>query len=233
MIAHVLRRVRKVPGIDRVIVATDDERIVEAVRRYDGEAVLTSATHQSGTDRVAEVVATLDSEIIVHVQADEPLIDPKTITAALDPVARSKSVLMSTTSEPIDDPVDVINPNVVKVVTDRRGFALYFSRSPVPYSREGAGVGTSLEKALKDRPALLKFYRKHTGLYVYRREALLRLTELAPSPLEQLEKLEQLRALENGIPILVVPVQKRSIGVDTMEDLQRVRNKLMEVKRHG
>jgi 3-deoxy-manno-octulosonate cytidylyltransferase (CMP-KDO synthetase) len=233
MIAHVLERVRSVSSINRVIVATDDHRIVEAVKQYDGEAVLTSPTHQSGTDRVAEVAATLDSKIIVNVQADEPFIDPGTIEVALTPVLRNKSIVMSTTSEPIDDPTEVCNPNVVKVVTDCRGFALYFSRLPIPYAREAAsGIG-SLENTLKSQVDLLGFYRKHTGLYVYQRETLLKLAQLTPSPLEQLEKLEQLRALEHGIPILVVPVNQRSIGVDTLEDLQRVRNILMEAKRHG
>jgi 3-deoxy-manno-octulosonate cytidylyltransferase (CMP-KDO synthetase) len=221
MIVRVFEQVRTAPSIDRVIVATDDQEIAAVVKRYGGEAVMTAPTHQCGTDRVAEVAARLDAEIIVNVQGDEPFIDPRTIGAALAPFMRDESIVMCTTSEPIHDPLEVTNPNVVKVVTDRRGFALYFSRLPIPYARE-AGPNW-LEGRVPPRAELLRFYRKHTGLYVYRRSTLLKLTQLAPSPLEQLEKLEQLRALENGIPILVAPVDHRSIGVDTLEDLERVR----------
>lgn len=229
MVVHVLERVRKVRGIDRVIVATDDQRICAAVATYGGEARLTSPRHPSGTDRVAEVAATLDADIIVNVQGDEPLIDPQTIEAALAPLLCDESVLMSTTSEPMVDPAEVFDPQVVKVVTDRRGFALYFSRQPIPYVRRGG----SMPDLLEAQPDWLAFYRKHTGLYVYRRQCLLQLTQLEPSPLEQLEKLEQLRALENGIPIRVVPVNQRSIGVDTLADLQRVRDTFKEVKHNG
>lgn len=229
MIAHVLERVRKVRKISRVIVATDDPQISEVVAAYGAEARLTSPRHPSGTDRVAEVAATLEAEVIVNVQGDEPLIDPKTIEAALTPVLRDESIVISTTSEPMAEPSEVFDPNIVKVVTDRRGFALYFSRLPIPYLRRG----NAMDHLLQAQPEWLPFYRKHTGLYVYRRECLLRLTRLEPSPLEQLEKLEQLRALENGIPIRVVPVNRRSIGVDTLEDLQRVRDTFKEVKKHG
>lgn len=220
MIVHVLERVRKVRKINRVIVATDDPQVSAVVTAYGGEVRLTSPRHPSGTDRVAEVAATLEADVIVNVQGDEPLIDPRTIGAALTPVLQDESILISTTSEPIVETSEVFDPNVVKVVTDRRGFALYFSRLPIPYLRRGA----SMDQLLQAQAEWLPFYRKHTGLYVYRRDCLLRLARLEPSPLEQLERLEQLRALENGIPIRVVPVNRRSIGVDTPEDLQRVRH---------
>ncbi len=229
MIAHVLERVQKVRGIDRVLVATDDERIGDVVTQWGVEARLTSPRHASGTDRIAEVAATLSAEIIVNVQCDEPLIEPQTIEAALAPLLCEPSIMISTTSEPITELAEVFDPHVVKVVSDRRGFALYFSRSPIPYVRRG----DSLDIILRAHPEWLKFYRRHTGLYVYRRSCLLRLSQLDPSPLEQLEKLEQLRALEHGIPIRVVPVEHRSIGVDTPEDLQRVRALTEEMQRHG
>ncbi len=229
MILHVLDRVQRVPGLSHIIVATDDERIRETVVAGGGDARLTSPGHPSGTDRVAEVAAALDADIIVNVQGDEPLIEPQTIEAALDPMLRDATIQISTTSEPMAERSEVFDPNIVKVITDRRGFALYFSRLPVPYLRRES----SMEAALQSHPEWLSFYRKHTGLYVYRRECLLRLTQLEPSPLEQLEKLEQLRALEHGISIRVVPVNQRSIGVDTAADLQRVRQLLMEEKRNG
>ncbi|MCS6804943.1 MAG: 3-deoxy-manno-octulosonate cytidylyltransferase [Acidobacteriota bacterium] len=229
MIVHVMERVRQARRIRRVIVATDDERIVEAVERYGGEAAMTSPHHASGTDRVAEVAASLNAQIIVNVQGDEPLIEPATIEAALGPMLRDESIEICTTSEPITSVDDVFDPNVVKVVTDRRGFALYFSRNPLPYLRRG----DAMQSVLHQQPEWLAFYRKHTGLYVYRRDCLLRLTQLEQSLLEQLERLEQLRALEHGIRIKVVPVRQQSIGVDTAADLQRVRDLLREAQANG
>ncbi|MBO0720985.1 MAG: 3-deoxy-manno-octulosonate cytidylyltransferase, partial [Blastocatellia bacterium] len=210
-------------AIDRVIVATDDWRVLEAATSAGVEAMLTSAEHRTGTDRLAEVAAQLDAEIIVNVQGDEPLIEPSTIESALAPLLDDPSLVMSTTSEPIESVEDLLNPNVVKVVTDRAGFALYFSRNPVPFPRSEVLKHGSIEQALRARPELLKLYAKHTGLYAYRREFLLAFTQLAPTKLEETEALEQLRALENGYKIKVVSVGHRSIGVDTPEDLERVR----------
>lgn len=229
MIVHVMERVRQARRIPRVIVATDDERIRQAVEQYGGEAAMTSPHHVSGTDRVAEVAASLKVDIIVNVQGDEPLIEPRTIEAALEPVLRDESIQICTTSEPITTVEDVFDPNVVKVVTDRRGFALYFSRNPLPYLRRGEAMRSVLEQ----QPEWLAFYRKHTGLYVYRRDCLLRLTQLEQSLLEQLERLEQLRALEHGIAIKVVPVRQQSVGVDTAADLHRVRDLLKETQTNG
>jgi len=223
MILHVVRRVRQVPALDRVIVATDDWRVLEAVTSAGVEAMLTSAEHRTGTDRLAEVAAELDAEIIINVQGDEPLIEPSTIESALAPLLEDPAVVMSTTCEPIESAEDLLNPNVVKVVTDRAGFALYFSRSPVPFPRAEVLRHGSLPEALRAQPELLKLSAKHTGLYVYRREFLLAFTRLSPTKLEEAEALEQLRALENGYRIRVVPVSHRSIGVDTPEDLERVR----------
>lgn len=222
MILHVYERVRRVPSLEHVLVATDDERIAQVVRRAGGEAVLTSPQHRSGTERVAEVAARLKAEIIVNVQGDEPLISPHAIAAALDPLTDPR-VEMATTSEPIESVEEVMNPNTVKVVTDREGFALYFSRQPIPFPRDAVQKAGSLEAALRADPSLLTLYRRHTGLYVYRRDVLLRLAAWPPTPLEEAEQLEQLRALEHGVRIRVVPVTERSWSVDTPEDLQRVR----------
>jgi 3-deoxy-manno-octulosonate cytidylyltransferase (CMP-KDO synthetase) len=223
MIVWVYRRTRMAERVGRVIVATDDHRIADAVRAAGGEVCLTSASHRSGTERVAEVAQTLDSELIVNVQGDEPLIEPETIDAAIEPLLRCSSVNMTTTSEPLDDIADVFDPNVVKVTTDGEGFALYFSRQPIPYLRDAARRAGSLRAALEHDPSLLTLYRKHSGLYVYRRSLLLELAMWPPTPLEQAEQLEQLRALEHGIRIQVVRVAHRSQAVDTQDDLDRVR----------
>jgi 3-deoxy-manno-octulosonate cytidylyltransferase (CMP-KDO synthetase) len=210
-----------------VIVATDDERILHAVQEHGSEARLTSRDHSSGTDRVAEVAASLDSEFIVNVQGDEPLIEPSTIDAAIAPLIADSQIQISTTSEPVTEIDDVFNPGVVKVVTDARGFALCFSRSAIPYVRPAAGM--SLEESLRANPELLTNYRKHSGLYAYRAGFLRVFARLKPSKLERLEALEQLRALENGFKIRVVDVEHRSIGVDTMEDYERVKRLIEEI----
>ena len=226
MIMHVVDRASRARLVSRVIVATDDQRIAEAVTAHGGEAFMTSSDLASGTDRVAEVSAQLDSEIVVNVQGDEPLIDPATIDAAIAPILEDSQIQISTTSEPIVAVEDVFSPSVVKVVTDAHGFALYFSRSPIPYFRL-VGEAT-LEESLRADPALLSGYRKHSGLYAYRAEFLRRFAKMEPSPLEKVEALEQLRALENGFKIRVVRVEHRSIGVDTEQDYQRVKRLIEE-----
>lgn len=227
MIVRVAERASKVTAINRVIVATDDQRVFDAViahnREVPLEVMMTSPNHHTGTDRLAEVAAKLDAEIIVNVQGDEPLIEPATIEAAMAPLLANSSIVMSTTAEPIESAADILNPNVVKVVTDREGYALYFSRNPIPFPRAAVQAHGVFEMALEAEPELIKQYSKHTGLYVYRRDFLLRFAALAPTPLEQSELLEQLRALEHGYRIKVVKVEHRSIGVDTPEDLERVR----------
>jgi 3-deoxy-manno-octulosonate cytidylyltransferase (CMP-KDO synthetase) len=226
MIMHVVERASRARMVSRVIVATDDERILSAVRWHGGHALLTSTDARSGTDRVAEVAAQLDSEIIVNVQGDEPLIEPSTIDRAIEPLIIDTQIQISTTSEPIDSIEDVFNPGVVKVVTDSRGFALYFSRSPVPHIR--AAPGLTLERSLRRDPGLLSNYRKHSGLYAYRSGFLQQLARMEPSRLEALESLEQLRALENGFAIRVVRVEHRSVGVDTGQDYERVKRLIEE-----
>jgi 3-deoxy-manno-octulosonate cytidylyltransferase (CMP-KDO synthetase) len=226
MIVRVAERAREVAAINqsgRVIIATDDERVFDAATAYQCEVMMTSPNHLTGTDRLAEVAAQLDAEIIVNVQGDEPLIEPATIEAAIAPLLADASIVMCTTAEPIESAADLLNPNVVKVVTDGEGFALYFSRNPIPFPRAAVQAHGSIEAAFAAEPELLKLYSKHTGMYVYRRDFLLRYAKLPPTPLEQSELLEQLRALEHGYRIKVVKVDHRSIGVDTPEDLERVR----------
>ena len=208
IIQHVWERAGRSRLADRVIVATDDERIAGVARAFGAEVAMTRADHPSGTDRVAEVAGALDSDIIANVQGDEPLIDPAVIDAAIAPLAEDSSIPMGTVCCPIEETAELANPNVVKIVLDRRGFALYFSRLPIPFVR--------------DRRADTTRYR-HLGLYVYRRDFLLSLAGLAPTPLEQAERLEQLRVLEHGHRIRVVIVDPASPGVDTPEDLERLR----------
>lgn len=227
MILHVVERAKQVKAIQRVIVATDDERIFAAVKEAGEEAWMTSPAHQTGTDRLAEVAAQLEADIIVNVQGDEPFIEPSTIESALQPLLDDPSIVMATTCEPLTSAADILNPNVVKVVTDQAGFALYFSRQPLPFPRAEVLVHGSLEAALHAQPELLYCYAKHTGMYVYRRAFLLRFAELAPTPLERTETLEQLRALEHGYRIRVVPAVHHSIGIDTPDDLAKAR-KLLE-----
>jgi 3-deoxy-manno-octulosonate cytidylyltransferase (CMP-KDO synthetase) len=211
MIVRVYDRVRATPGLDAVLVATDDARVHDAVTQHGGQCVMTSPAHRSGTDRLAEVAGTLDSDIIVNVQGDEPLIEPAMIAAAIAPFQSDALLQMSTLCRRLDEEQEFQNPHIVKAVVGLDGFALYFSRAPVPYQRATANRGVP-DSA-----------RKHIGLYVYRRECLLALASLPPSPLEVAESLEQLRALEHGIRIKAVETRYDSIGVDTPDDLERVR----------
>ena len=228
LILHTLAQAGKASRVDRVIVATDDERIFQVVLQNGGEAVMTSAGHQSGSDRIAEVARDLpQGSIIVNVQGDEPLISPKTIDLAVEALIADPSADISTTCERISDAADVLSPDIVKVVTDNAGNALYFSRSPIPFPRDAVKKAGSIGEALKD-PHVLSLFRKHTGLYVYRREYLLEFTGLPQTTLEKTEMLEQLRALENGARIKVVETAEGSIGVDTAEDLERMRALLEE-----
>ena len=230
MICWVAEKARAARNVDRVIVATDSQQIADAVQSNDIEAVLTSADHQSGTDRVAEVAAMIrDAEIIVNVQGDEPLISPATIERAVNAMKAeigrgTEGAGIVTTWEPIESVEDVLTPDIVKVVLDDDDNAVYFSRSPVPYPRDAAKRHGSPDAALSKEPGLLKLFRKHTGLYVYRRDVLLEFTKWPQSELERIEALEQLRALAHGVRIKVVEACTASTGVDTLEDLERVRS---------
>jgi 3-deoxy-manno-octulosonate cytidylyltransferase (CMP-KDO synthetase) len=224
MIVHVARRALAARNIARAIVATDDERIAEAVRAAGFEAVMTRADHASGSDRLAEVAAALDeADVIVNIQGDEPLISPRTIERAVDELSNDDEALIVTSCEAINDAADVLSADVVKVVLDRAGRALYFSRSPIPFPRDAVSRHGTLEAALAREPSLLTLFRKHTGLYAYRRAFLLEYAGWHRTGLETAEALEQLRALERGVTIRVFEADTPSIGVDTAEDLERVR----------
>ncbi len=205
MVRHVYERARQATCVGRLVIATDDERIFTAARRFGAEVRMTRPDHVSGTDRVAEVAAEEDAGVIVNIQGDEPLIEPGAIDAAVRGLLENPGTTMSTLKRKIADPHEAADPNVVKVVTDHRGRAVYFSRSPVPYARHGHAVRY-----------------KHIGLYVYSRDFLLSYSSLPIGPLERAEQLEQLRAIENGHAIQVVETEYESLGVDTPEDLQRV-----------
>lgn len=224
LILHTVEQAKKARNIKKVIVATDSEEILKIIEAGGNIAVMTSENHQSGSDRIAEVAENLpENSIIVNVQGDEPTISPRTIEAAVEAILSDDSIDISTTCEKIENINDVLSPDVVKVVTDKNDFALYFSRSPIPFPREAVKKYGSLENALQADKNLLVLYRKHTGLYVYRREFLLRFTKFKQTNLEKTEMLEQLRALENGARIKVVEVSESSVGVDTAEDFERVK----------
>jgi 3-deoxy-manno-octulosonate cytidylyltransferase (CMP-KDO synthetase) len=226
MILHVLERALAAPSVSRAVVATDDERICDVVRACGFEAVMTSASHASGSDRLAEAARDIEADVVVNVQGDEPLISPETIEKAVAALLEDEGAAVSTTCERIETAADVLSADVVKVVSDERGRALYFSRSPVPFPREAARRHGSLAAALEAEPELLALFRKHTGLYVYRRAFLLEYARWPQSACERAESLEQLRILERGRPIRVVEATSPSIGVDTEEDLARVREML-------
>ena len=226
MILHVVERALAASCVRRAVVATDDRRILDAVRGAGFEAVLTSADHRSGSDRLAEAVAGVEAEIIVNVQGDEPLLSPRTIELAVEGLLEDEGAAVSTTCEPMESAADVLSPDVVKVVLDERGRALYFSRSPVPFPRDAVLRHGSIQSALANDPTLLATFRKHTGLYVYRRAFLLEYARWPQSAIERAESLEQLRILARGATIRVVEAASQSIGVDTAEDLERVRELL-------
>lgn len=223
LILWTIEQAASAASVALVIVATDSVEILQLVKESGGEAILTSEHHQSGSDRIAEVAESLpENSIIVNVQGDEPLISPETIEKAVQAILEDDSIQMATTCELIRGVADVLSPDVVKVVTDADNFALYFSRSPIPFPREAVKKHGSLENALNSEENLVSNFRKHTGLYVYRRDFLLRYTKLTQSKLEKIEMLEQLRALENGTKIKVIEVAESSIGVDTIEDYRKV-----------
>ena len=220
LIEHVYQRASQARRVERVLVATDDERIFDAVTDFGGKAIMTSAEHPSGSDRIAEAIADIDVELVVNVQGDEPLIAPQAIDEAVHLAEQTRKVApgaIVTLKSAIVDRQTLLDRNVVKVVTDSKGFALYFSRSAIPAGPAGP-VPVDGDDELPPN-----LYYKHIGLYVYPKAVLTELTRIAPSPLELAERLEQLRALENGIRIRLEETEHDSIGVDTVEDLEAVR----------
>ena len=223
LIVWVAERARAAATISRTIVATDDTRVANAASSAGFDVVMTRADHQTGTDRIAEVAHNLRAEIIVNVQGDEPMIDPATIDRVVNALAEDSEAQIATTFEPIETAHDVVNPSVVKVVVDDNGHATNFSRNPIPFPNQAVAKHGSLEAALRQEPALLSSFKKHTGLYACRRDFLLEFTRWPQSENETRESLEQLRALDRGVKIRVIEAASRSIGVDTEEDLKRVR----------
>ncbi len=214
MVARVYQRACRAATVEQVIVATDDERIAAAAHAVGAEVVMTAPVHCSGSDRVAEVARALDHDIIVNVQGDLPLLDPAMVDSLVERLRNDPGCELATMAVPIDDPGEMADPSVVKLVCRADGRALYFSRAAIPFSRDAAagGQATALH---------------HVGLYAYRREALLRFSQLEPTALERSEKLEQLRALENGMDIAVVVMAGGApLEVDTPADLKRARQAL-------
>ena len=205
MLQHVFERASQARYLHKIIIATDDQRIQETARAFGAQVRMTRPDHRSGTDRVAEVAESESAQVIVNIQGDEPLLDPAAIDAAVLALSSDPDVSMATLAKRIEDPAEVNDPNIVKVVSNLARDAIYFSRSSIPYVREGGAA-----------------HFKHIGLYVYRREFLLAYPGLPVGPLEQAERLEQLRALENGHRIRVVETDYESFGVDTPQDLERV-----------
>ena len=228
MIQHVYERAMRSSLAESVVVATDDERVLNAVRSFGGQAVLTSTRHRTGTDRLAEVAESHPSEVLVNLQGDLPLLSPEMLDELItqfcaaweapEPVGEVPRPEMGTLMREIRKMEELYNPNVVKVVADEKGRALYFSRAPIPYVRDVKTPGR---------------YFKHYGIYIYTRDFLKTFTRLPQGALEQMEKLEQLRALEHGFPIQVVETQHDCIEVDTPEDLERVRTDLVEASGKG
>lgn len=206
MIQWVYEGANKSKSLEAIIVATDSQQIYNQVKDFGGEVVLTSKQHLSGTSRVAEVATQLDVEVVVNIQGDEPLISPLAIDDAVKPLLENSTIYMSTLKCKITNEDELHNPNVVKVVTSKDGFALYFSRALIPFVS----------------PPYTSYIYKHIGLYAYRKDFLLKLVELLPTKLEQIEKLEQLRVLENGYKIKVIKTNYASIGIDTPQDLEKV-----------
>jgi len=228
MIQWVVERAQNAETISEVIVATDDKRILNAVDSFGGRAVLTSDAHVSGTDRIAEAAKDLDCDIVINVQGDEPLIPSANIDLLVKPFLEDESIKVTTLKSKILDGDEIFDPNVVKVTSSKAGFALYFSRSPIPYLRD---KWTNEEQVFLNKTESDKVFYKHIGAYGFKKNFLMEYTKMPESLLETTEKLEQLRILENGIPIYVVETILGSIGVDCKEDLAKVEELLNQVER--
>jgi 3-deoxy-manno-octulosonate cytidylyltransferase (CMP-KDO synthetase) len=215
MIQHVVERVRGARLVTQVVVATDDERISKAVAAFGGEAIITRHDHASGTDRVAEVAVQREAAVYVNIQGDEPLINPGAIDAIVAAMLEDESVQVATPCVPIAEANDIMDPNIVKVVSNFDGDSLYFSRAPIPWVRD-------------ERAPAAPLHFKHIGLYAFRRDALLEFPTLPPGELERIEQLEQLRWLENGFRIRVVEVDYDAVSVDVPADIERVEQLLRE-----
>jgi 3-deoxy-manno-octulosonate cytidylyltransferase (CMP-KDO synthetase) len=223
MVQWVYERTKRSRLVTRTVVATDDERIQRAVLGFGGDVFMTSPDHPTGTDRIAEVARSVPCDLVVNVQGDEPLIHPDMIDETIRPLVEDPSIPLGTVCKKIDSGQEAFDPNVVKVVFDQRGFALYFSRAPIPWNRDRWQGRTALDELSLAGPLY-----KHIGLYVYRRDFLLTYATMPQSPLEAVEKLEQLRVLESGYRIRIVVTGHESFGVDIPGDLSKILNRLEE-----
>ena len=223
LVQHVYEKACRSRHLEAVWIATDDQRVQEAAVRFGAKCVMTSSSHRSGTDRIAEVISEVEVARVVNLQADEPLLEPAMIDTLLEGMEKDSSIQMATLCHAILDERDLANPNVVKVVRDCDGNALYFSRHPIPYLRSLDAPWDSSRFAWqeKDNP-----WHKHIGIYAYTKPFLMTWRRLTPTPLEQSEGLEQLRVLEHGLRIRVFDSPYETLGVDTMEDLERVRKRI-------
>jgi 3-deoxy-manno-octulosonate cytidylyltransferase (CMP-KDO synthetase) len=212
LVERVFERARAARRLTRLLVATDDDRIASAVRAFGGEVAMTSPAHETGTDRLAEVARSLAADLFVNIQGDEPLVDPRDIDQLVDSLEADRSADMATLAAPLLEADQALDPNVVKVVCDASGRALYFSRSAIPFVRAGAAAGIP--------------WMRHVGLYAYRRDFLLEFASWSPGVLEEIEGLEQLRALERGRTIRVLRARGRYHGVDTPDDVRAVEHVL-------
>jgi 3-deoxy-manno-octulosonate cytidylyltransferase (CMP-KDO synthetase) len=220
IIQWVYEAAQQCPLIDQTIIATDHELIYKAAKLFGAEVQMTSVKHKTGTDRIAEVAERMNTDIVVNLQGDEPFMEGRIISLAIEPFLHDQSLVMSTLKTYINSSDDLLNPNIVKVVTDRYDFALYFSRSSIPYLRDISF----------NHPNIPSQIYKHIGLYVYQKDFLLRFARLPQTPLEKAEKLEQLRALENGYKIKVINCTYQGIGIDTPEDLQKAETLVRQTK---
>lgn len=218
LVQHTYERASCAQTVDQTLIATDDERVMDACSRFGGVCVMTSTAHQSGTDRIAEAVADLDVDIVVNLQADEPEIDPAYIDQVAGLLVDHPDAAMATLLAPFENTDDIANPNIVKCITDITEKAIYFSRSVIPYDRQNSGVGQ------------INHYKRHLGIYAYRKDFLMKYTELKPSFLEKREKLEQLRAIENGYTIITAMVKKAWDGVDTEDQYRAFVKRVTQVK---
>ncbi len=227
MIQHVWEKVKRAHSVDDIIVAVDKDKVQKAVESFGGKAVFTSPEQPSGTDRIAEVINGIDADVVINIQADEPLVHPLMIDELAQVFEYEKSAQMATLIKRIHHKDDIMNPNVVKVVVDRKGYALYFSRSPIPYIRSG---GTALHVSPESMQDISELYFKHIGMYAYTKEFLFTFTNLPKSTLEGEECLEQLRALEHGYRIKTIETRYETVGVDTPDDLERVKEILRQTE---
>ncbi len=228
LLHHVYLRSSRAKELDELIVATDDEKIYSEVIKFGGNVVMTSPFHKSGTERVAEVCNNKDSEIVINIQVDEMFIKPELISELAIEMKSDETLNMATFCTPITDLDELDDPNVVKVVTDLKGYAIYFSRNAIPYPMlDNQSQLKSVKELVSYKNDLIHYYKRHIGIYAYRREFLLQYAQMKPTPLEQIERLEQLRAIEHKVRIKVIETDYPLIGIDTEEDLKRVKSLIL------